>query len=277
MKLGVFTPLFADLSLDEMLDKVQQAGLDAVEVGTGGCPGNHHCPIDELLASETYRAAYIAKFQSRGIIISALSCHDNPISPVKAEREAADALLRKTIKLASLLGVPVVNTFSGTAGSDEHATAPNWPVVAWPTVYSDIKTWQWENRIIPYWREIGLLAQAHQVKIGIELHGGFLCHTPYTLLKLREATSTSWNSNVVRVTGFSHITCLPASSARMASALCTSLGVAISTNATSLSSSSASKLGYATRPCDRANRRREALISNAPFTRIRSLACARLT
>lgn len=36
MKLGVFTPLFANLSLDEMLDKVKAAGLDAVEIGTAG-------------------------------------------------------------------------------------------------------------------------------------------------------------------------------------------------------------------------------------------------
>ncbi|EAC3252535.1 sugar phosphate isomerase/epimerase, partial [Listeria monocytogenes] len=42
MKLGVFTPLFANLSLEEMLDKVKAAGLDAVEIGTGGNPGNHH-------------------------------------------------------------------------------------------------------------------------------------------------------------------------------------------------------------------------------------------
>ncbi|WP_312950923.1 sugar phosphate isomerase/epimerase [Superficieibacter sp.] len=196
MKLGVFTPLFASLSLDEMLDKVQGAGLDAVEVGSGGNPGNHHCPTDELLASAEARTAYLEKFSSRGITISALSCHDNPISPIKAEREAADAILRKTIKLAGLLGVPVVNTFSGTAGNDDRATAPNWPVVPWPTVYSDMKTWQWENKLIPYWKEIGRLAEEHQVKIGIELHGGFLCHTPYTLLKLREETCDAIGANL---------------------------------------------------------------------------------
>ncbi|RBN37521.1 xylose isomerase, partial [Priestia megaterium] len=38
MKLGVFTVLFADLSFEEMLDKVKAAGLHAVEIGTGGYP-----------------------------------------------------------------------------------------------------------------------------------------------------------------------------------------------------------------------------------------------
>ncbi|MNE33487.1 Xylose isomerase-like TIM barrel [compost metagenome] len=136
------------------------------------------------------------EFKKRNLIISALSCHNNPISPDPIEAREGDTILRKSIKLASLLGVPVVNTFSGTAGDSEEAKAPNWPVIPWPTVYSDIKKWQWENKLIPYWKEIGKLAEEHNVKIGIELHGGFLCHTPYTLLKLREETSQAIGVNL---------------------------------------------------------------------------------
>jgi len=40
MKLGVFTVLFADKSLEEMLDYVNASGLTAVEIGTGNYPGN---------------------------------------------------------------------------------------------------------------------------------------------------------------------------------------------------------------------------------------------
>lgn len=183
MKLGVFTPLFADLSFEEMLDRAKSAGLDAVEIGTGGNPGNHHCPTDELLASPEKRQAYLAELEKRGLTISAFSCHSNPISPDATEARESDEILRKSIQLAALMGVPVVNTFSGTAGDSEDAKAPNWPVIPWPTVYSDIKTWQWENKLIPYWKEIGEFATEHGIKIGIELHGGFLCHTPYTILK----------------------------------------------------------------------------------------------
>ena len=52
MKLGVFTPLFAKLSLDEVLAKVRDAGLDAVELGTGAFPGSDHVDVDGLLASQ---------------------------------------------------------------------------------------------------------------------------------------------------------------------------------------------------------------------------------
>lgn len=196
MKLGVFTVLFSEKSLDDMLDHVKDAGLDMVEIGTGGYPGNAHCDLDELLASEEKRTEFLDKVQSRGLEISAFSCHGNPISPEKEFAESCDDALRKSIKLAGLLGVPVVNTFSGTPGDHEEAEYPNWPVTPWPPEYSDILTWQWEEKLIPYWKEIGQLAEENNVKIGLELHGGFLVHTPYTMLKLREATSPAIGANL---------------------------------------------------------------------------------
>ena len=196
MKLGVFTPLFAGLSFDDMLEKVHQAGLKAVELGTGGNPGTDHCPIDELLESESLRQEYQKKLDDKGIIISAFSCHNNPLSPNKEEAKLADETLRKTMKLANLMKVDVVNTFSGVAGDHEDAKYPNWPVIPWPNEYRDVYDWQWEYKLIPYWKEIGTLAEELDVKVAIELHGGFLLHTPYTMLKLREATSPNIGVNL---------------------------------------------------------------------------------
>ena len=195
MKLGVFTVLFSEKNFEEMLDHVKNAGLTAVEIGTGCYPGNAHCPLDELLADEGKRNEYLKKVTDRGLMISAFSCHGNPISPDKAFAKESDETLRKTIRLASLLNVAVVNCFSGTAGDSEEAKMPNWPVSPWPTEYSDILTWQWENKLIPYWKEIGKLAKEANVKIGIELHGGFLVHSPYTMLKLREACGDAIGAN----------------------------------------------------------------------------------
>ncbi len=196
MKLGVFVVLFAEKSFEEMLDHVKSKGVEAVEIGTGGNPGDAHCKVDELLASEEKRQAYLEQVHSRGLTISAFSCHNNPVSPNQEEAKEAHETLVKTIKLASLLGVPVVNTFSGTPGSDEEATQPNWPISPWPNEYTDIYNWQWEAKLIPYWKEIGKLAEEHHVKIGIELHGGFSVHTPYTLLKLRNRTSPAIGANL---------------------------------------------------------------------------------
>ncbi|PGM59630.1 sugar phosphate isomerase/epimerase [Bacillus sp. AFS053548] len=196
MKLGVFTVLFADQSFEEMLDKVADSGLKAVEIGTGCYPGNAHCPLDRLIESEQLRKEYIEKVEKRGLMISAFSCHGNPISPDKEFAKESHDVLAKTIKLASLLSVPVVNCFSGTSGDHEEAKFPSWPVTAWPNEYRDVLKWQWEEKLIPYWKEMGKFAEDHQVKIGLELHGGFLVHTPYTLLKLRKETSDAIGANL---------------------------------------------------------------------------------
>ena len=49
MKLGVFAVLFAEKSFEDMLDHVKNAGVEAVEIGTGGYPGDAHCNVDEFL------------------------------------------------------------------------------------------------------------------------------------------------------------------------------------------------------------------------------------
>src|SRR5699024_6934352 len=127
-------------------------------------------------------------------------CHGNPISPDDAFRKESDEALRKTIELAAMMGVPVVNAFSGTPAGNETDTSVNWPVTPWPEEYSEIKEWQWENRLVPYWKEIGELAEAHDVKIGLELHGGFLVHSPHTMLELRRRTNTYIERISIRVT-----------------------------------------------------------------------------
>lgn len=196
MHLGVFTVLFAQKSLEEMLDLVAAHGLDAVELGTGGYPGSSHCPLDELLESETDRKHFLHAIHSRGLRISALSCHENPLHPQKAIAREAHILLENTMKLAALLEVPVVNTFSGCPGDSEQARYPNWPVAPWPHDYQELLEWQWNEKIYPYWTEIGRQAQSLRIKIGLELHGGFSVHTPGTLLRLRERAGEAIGANL---------------------------------------------------------------------------------
>ncbi|WP_096274270.1 sugar phosphate isomerase/epimerase family protein [Paucisalibacillus globulus] len=196
MKLGVFTVLYSDKNLDEMLDHVAAKGIEAVELGTGGYPGNAHCNVDELLDNEEKQKEFMNKIESRGLIVSALSCHSNPLHPQKKIAQAADELFVKTVKLASQLGIPVVNTFSGCPGDHEDAKYPNWPVAPWPNEFQEILKWQWEEKIIPYWKEKAKLAEQYNVKIGLELHGGFSVHTPATLLRLREACGPAIGANL---------------------------------------------------------------------------------
>jgi len=196
MKLGVFTVLFAQKPLEEALDYIASKGLEAVEIGTGGYPGKAHCDPAALLADDSKLKAFKKAVESRGLIISALSCHGNPLHPQKDIAKSFHDALIQTIELAQKLEVPVVNTFSGCPGDHEGAKYPNWPVAPWPNDYQEILKWQWENKVIPYWKETGKFAADRNVKIGLELHGGFSVHTPATLLRLREAAGEVIGANL---------------------------------------------------------------------------------
>lgn len=188
--------LFGGRKLEDALDYVVSKGLKAVEIGTGGYPGNSHCNPKELLENEAALQEFKQQIESRGLIISALSCHGNPLHPQKELADKDHEVFVDTVKLAQKLGVKVVNTFSGCPGDHEGAKYPNWPVAPWPNDYQEILAWQWENKVIPYWTEQAAFATAHDVKIGLELHGGFSVHTPATLLRLREAAGEAIGANL---------------------------------------------------------------------------------
>ncbi|MDF2670814.1 MAG: xylose isomerase [Paenibacillus sp.] len=196
MKLGVFAVLFADRPLEEALDLIVSKGLQAVEIGTGNYPGNTHCNPDVLLQDDAKLQAFKHAVESRGLIISALSCHGNALHPQKAIAKDFHDTFVKTVDLAERLGVPVVNTFSGCPGDHEDAKYPNWPVAPWPNDYQEILKWQWEEKVIPYWTEWGKYASDRNVKIGLELHGGFSVHTPGNMLRLREAAGEVIGANL---------------------------------------------------------------------------------
>jgi sugar phosphate isomerase/epimerase len=187
MRIGVFTVLFQNLPFEEMLDRVASHGLTAVEIGTGGYPGSHHCPVDELLESESKRQEYMEAITSRGLIISAFSCHYEPLSPNKELAKESDEIFRKAVRLANLMEVPVVNAFAGLPAGAPGDTRPNWVTCPWPSYFLEILDYQWNEVAIPYWKEAGKFAEDHGGKIGFEMHPGQLLYNVDTLLRLREA------------------------------------------------------------------------------------------
>ena len=48
MRVGVFTALLAQLSLDEVLKKLKNLNINTVELGTGNYPGDPHCKLSML-------------------------------------------------------------------------------------------------------------------------------------------------------------------------------------------------------------------------------------
>ena len=118
MKLGLFTSVFGGLEVKQMLAKVQALGkVQALEIGTGGWPGNGHLDMECMLGDKGRLTNYRSMIADAGLTISALSCHGNPLHPDKKTAQGYDEVFRKTVCLAKRLEVPVVVTYLSLASS----------------------------------------------------------------------------------------------------------------------------------------------------------------
>ena len=197
MKLGVFTTLLSNLPLEKALAYFKSLGIEMVEIGCGGYPGNAHADPEILLHDEAKFNEFTALLKKYNVGVSALSCHSNPVHPNKDEAAAADKVIRNTILLAEKMGLDQINTFSGCPGDHEGAKYPNWVTCPWPDDFLKILDWQWNEVLIPYWKKTAEFAKAHGIeKIAFEMHPGFCVYNPETLLKLRAAVGDIIGANV---------------------------------------------------------------------------------
>lgn len=197
MKLGVFTTLLSNLPLEEALKYFHSLGIQMVEIGCGGFPGNAHADPQILLHDEAKFNEFVATIKKYDMEISALSCHGNPVHPQKDKAAAFDKTIHDTILLAEKLGLHQINTFSGCPGDCATAKYPNWVTCPWPEDFGEILKYQWNEVLIPYWKETVQFAKAHGVnKIALELHPGFCVYNTDSLLKLREAVGEEIGANL---------------------------------------------------------------------------------
>ena len=197
MELGVLTNLYASKSLDETLSILHGMGVTMAEIGCGGYPGKAHCDPKVLLNDDAALAEFKATFEKYDMKISCLSCHGNAVHPDKAIAKAFHDDFVDAVLLAEKLGVDTIVTFSGCPGDHEGAKYPNWVTCPWPEDFLAILEWQWNEVVIPYWKETTKLAAEIGIKkIAFEMHPGFCVYNPATLLKLREAVGDMIGANV---------------------------------------------------------------------------------
>lgn len=188
MKLSAFSVLYKDKPLSEVLDIFKAKGITHVEVGSGGFIGKEHCDPARLIKDKSAREQFQNLFLSRGLVLGCLSCHGNPVHPQKNLAQSYHQDIKDTIDLASLLGVERIVTFSGCPGDSENSLYPNWPVSPFPEDFQTVLSWQWEKKLIPYWKEMGKYAEDKDVKVAMEMHGGYSVHSPATAIRMRQET-----------------------------------------------------------------------------------------
>ncbi len=182
MDLGVFTAGMSDGSLGAVCDIAVKNGLKAVEIGVGNYPGSAHCPVDELLADSAKAEDWKKIITGKGLKISALSCHGNPLHPDLDFARKDVGTTRKTIALAQMLGVETIVGFSGCPGGGPRDTVPNWITCPWPPDFLTALEWQRSERLDPFWAIMALRLKKVNKRIAWEMHPGFLVSNTAALL-----------------------------------------------------------------------------------------------
>lgn len=197
MKLGVMSPVLNSMSLEESLKYLNSLGVDCLEIGAGGYPGKAHLDPKDYLNNPQKVQEFKDLLKKYNIELSAVSCHGNPIHPNKEIAKKYHDEFVDAMKVAVMLGVDTIIGFSGCPGDCPESKNPNWVTCAWPDDYTQILEWQWNEVLIPYWKETAKLAKEIGIKkIAFELHPGFCVYNTKTMLRLREAVGDMIGANL---------------------------------------------------------------------------------
>ncbi len=196
MKLSVLTVPLYSMPADEAFSYLHSLGVQQVELGCGGYPGKGHLDPQDYLGNEKAISKLKKSLEKNELSISALSCHGNAVHPNKEIAAAYHQDFVNACKLAQELDVHTIVTFSGCPGDCEASERPNWVTCAWPNDYAETLEWQWNEVLIPYWKETAALAQSYGVtRIAFEMHPGFCVYNPKTTLRLRAAVGDILGAN----------------------------------------------------------------------------------
>ena len=195
MKIGMITDSLPETDFDTMLAVAARLEMDMLEFGCGNWSRAPHLDLDRMLSSAPARRDFVHRLADHGMGISALNCSGNPVHP-GARGRRHDEVTRKTIALARLLDVDRVVMMSGCPGApgDSHA---NWITTEWPPEVRDIVRWQWDDVLVPYWRDLVAYAKDQGVdRLCLELHGYQNVYNVATLQRLREAVGETVGANL---------------------------------------------------------------------------------
>jgi sugar phosphate isomerase/epimerase len=194
----VFNDGLAHLSRAEAFAWCAGEGLEAIEMGVGGwAKAPHQLPLDDLLRDAAGRDRLLGELADHGLALSCVNAAGNPLHPDPAVGERHAALLRGAIELAGLLGVDRVVTMSGSPGGRDGSRMPVFAPWALTPDDEPLWNWQYEQRLAPFWRQLGAWARdtAPGVVICLELHAGASAYSPLSYLRIAESGGSNVGVN----------------------------------------------------------------------------------
>ena len=194
MHIGMITDSLGALPFDDLLPTAAELGIEQLEFAGGNWSTAPHLALDTMLDSAAARSEFAAKLHDHGLSISALNCSGNPLHPGEIGRHHRE-VTHKTIALAGLMGVERVVMMSGCPGGPGDANA-NWVTTSWPPETQAILRYQWEEVLLPFWRDLVAYARSRGVsKLCLELHGHQNVYSVGTFFRLRDAVGETVGVN----------------------------------------------------------------------------------
>ena len=195
VEIGLMSASMLDRPWEAVLDAVAAKGVQWVEACGGGHIPTRHFDPAELVEDGDALARFEAALADRGLRISSLSCHGNPLHPAEARAAADRSAIAATCRLAGELGVEHVNVLAGLPAGGPGDQTPNWIVNSVFPELDEIYSWQWEERVLPYWRQAAELAAGAGVVLCVEPHPSDVVYSPETFARLRDEVGPSIGMN----------------------------------------------------------------------------------
>lgn len=194
MELGLYTDSVKHDTFEGALDLAARVGATGIEIATGGQSSAPHLQVDDLLRDPVGRRTFAAAFSERGLRIAALNCSAWPMHPTRGDDH--EALIRKTFRLASELGVTKIVSMSGCPGDGHGGTTVNFAWYPWPEDAMAMLDRQWDQAL-ELWRKLADDATAHGIeRIAFELHPLHLVYNVPTLQRMRAAIGPIIGANM---------------------------------------------------------------------------------
>lgn len=190
MKIGVVSNALLQFEFEDGLDLLRRLGVNRIEIACAGYHQNLKYGDPEQLATDSERRSrWLDAVQSREMEITALAIHGPALSPNKDTAEKYRHDFRRACELAEAIQIDRLTLLGGLPEGAAGDRTPHWVCNAWPAEEQEVLKWQWEQRVVPYWREQASVAEAHGCRLCFEMHPNDVLHNPAALLRLRDEIS----------------------------------------------------------------------------------------
>jgi sugar phosphate isomerase/epimerase len=195
VEIALMSASMLDRPWEAMLDAAVGRGIRLIEAcGGGHIPTLHYDPV-ELARDPGKLARFRATLEARDLSLCSFSCHGNPLHPDPERARSDHGDFVATCQVAGELGVGFVSLLAGLPAGGPDDRTPNWVVNSAFPGLGDVYRWQWEERVLPYWREAARIAGDHGVVLCIEPHSADVVFNTPTFRRLRDEVGPAIGMN----------------------------------------------------------------------------------